>query len=228
VNLGVDLMDAKSIIEPDPRETGPLDFSQGPLTFTVTAENGTTREIKVEVHVRPAESSEELKDLDLVSPNGADWLLSARWEEDGSYSTALAAPFVPERAGTVSPYRLYVTLEGLSNVGWSIVSVEGYEENSLLSPEKMLWIGGTAEDRKMLESLSVTQIDFRYEDEPNVEYRQIFDPPVSFYAIGKRYINEPTEPTVIYRSRGGCDAGFGTAAFLLLLSAAAAGARKRF
>jgi hypothetical protein len=107
--------------------------------------------------------------------------------------------------------------------------VEGYEENhSLLSPEKMLWIGGKAADRETSESLSVTQIDFWYENE-NVTYRQIFDPPIFFDSIGKRYIfNEPTESTVIYRSRGGCEVGFGAAAVLLLLFAAAVRARGRF
>ncbi|MDR2174612.1 MAG: hypothetical protein LBO82_01575, partial [Synergistaceae bacterium] len=213
VTVRIELPDGKIL------DLSDWDFSKGPREIPVTIEGAeTTITVDVKLETLPPDT----EDLRLVDPDLTKWLLNARWEKDGSYSTAVAAPFTPEAAERGElPSRLLVKLEGLSNVGLSVVWVEGREG-------KMLCIGGTAKDWEALtESLSVSRIEFGYGD-GGVTYRQTFDPPVTFESIPEenRYLSlEPPEPVVVEKG-GGCDAGFDAEVTILALLAACLAARK--
>jgi hypothetical protein len=94
--------------------------------------------------------------------------------------------------------------------------------------DKMLWMGGTAEDENALKNLlSVSQIEFTRGDGDTM-HLQTFDPPVTFDLIpeeNRRMYNEPPEPVVVEKG-GGCDAGFGVGLVTLAVLAVCLAARK--
>jgi hypothetical protein len=93
--------------------------------------------------------------------------------------------------------------------------------------DKMLWMGGTAEDENALKNLlSVSRIEFRHGDSDTM-HLQTFDPPVTFKSIpekNRRMYNEPPDPVVVEKG-GGCDAGFGAGVTILAILAACLAAR---
>jgi hypothetical protein len=94
--------------------------------------------------------------------------------------------------------------------------------------DKMLWMGGTAEDENALKNLlSVSQIEFTRGDGDTM-HLQTFEPPVMFESIpeeNRRIYNKPPEPVVVEKG-GGCDAGFGAGVTMLTVLAACLAARK--
>jgi hypothetical protein len=225
----------------------PWDFSEGPLDFTLVAQDNITRRaVKIKVVTLP----QVVKSGTLVSPDGKDWALNGIEQKDHSYSATVSAPISPEATlpegtlleGTLSEGTavqelpsLHVTLRGLSNLS---LDLTGYAEGSNApdgsKKDRRLRIYGTAKNLATLESLSVEEIDFTYASEPGVTYRQTFIPPVAYDAIGEKHLAHLPEPEPpapipddenedkIIVQEGGCNAGFNrglSAAFLFALFA---------
>jgi hypothetical protein len=224
-NVKIDFLPAHRRVVPSLNE--PWDFSEGPLDFTLIAqENLTRRAVKIEVVTLPR----VVESGTLVSPDGKDWVLNGIEQKDRSYSVTVSTPVLSEATlsegtGQEVP-SLHVTLRGLSNLS---LDLTGYAEGSKPDSSKKdrrLRMYGTAKNLATLKSLLVEEIDFEYASEPGVTYRQTFIPPVAYEAIGEKHLVHVPEPNPepapededdTTRREGGCNAGLNAAMCLFAL-----------
>jgi hypothetical protein len=226
----------------EPPSGSDQDFSGGPVTYTVTSANGTkTEEYIIRVHAAPPTVTPG--DIVDASGGGSLWTLNAIRNANGSYGVALLAPttnLTSATNGTKIPDDIYVVMGNAaswSGVSLSILDAEGnviaeYDNVPLsgrgAGEPAVLRIAGTVTDKAALEAITLTGVQFRYDDEPGVIYEQNFAPLVTFGAIGDVNVDEGSgEDGDGAGSGGGCDTGVGLAGALVLLSGIAAARRTR-
>jgi hypothetical protein len=185
-----------------------------------------------------------------ASGGGIEWTLNAIRNANGSYGVALIAPtsgLMSATNGIKIPDGVYVVIGNAAS--WSGVSLAflDSEGNMIAEYDNAPFIGsgagepyrlritGTVTDKAALEAISLSGIQFRYDDEPGVIYEQNFAPPVTFGAIGDVNVDEGDgdgeddsgEDGDGAGSGGGCDTGVGLAGTVVLLAGIAATRRTR-
>jgi hypothetical protein len=219
-----------------PPSGSPQDFSGGPITYTVTSANGTKTEQYV-VRVNAAPATVTPGDIVDASGGGSAWTLNAKRNANGSYGVALIAPTSGLTSATRLPDGIYVVIGNAAS--WSGVSlalldaegnvIAGYDNAPFsgrgAGEPYRLRITGTVTDKAALEAISLSGIQFRYDDEPGVIYEQNFALSVTFGAIGDVNVNVD-EGNGSSRG-GGCSTGAGLAGALVLLAGIAATRRTR-
>jgi hypothetical protein len=175
-----------------------------------------------------------------ASDGVGEWSLSARRNANGSYGVALIAPGAGLTGAAKLPDGIYVVMGNAAS--WSGVSIALLDTGGLVIAEydnapfsgrgagapAVLRITGTVTDKAALEAISVTSIQFRYDDEPGVIYEHAFASPVTFAAIGDVKVDEGSVKTGAASSSPGCNnTGVGPLALTLVILQMIGAGRKR-
>ena len=176
-----------------------------------------------------AQAADTETDGQLVSPLPRDWALRATRGTDGTFRftvTALADPSVTSSRlpssvrTTMTP--AYSGLEYVIDIpypGDPFVPQAREGETDWL----IFRVTGTAANRAELEALRITRIDFAFEDEPGISYRQIFSPAITYASIP----NKTVDPDPVPRGGGGGCSAAGAAWALGALAPALRRLKKR-
>lgn len=202
-NLSVDVTPPKGgSVSPDMPVSH--DFTKGPLTFTVTAEDGSKKDYTIKVQVEnPAGPIEK----PLFTAGVADCEIVVTRNADGTLSVKVRIPFAqgsdPTQLATV---RMIANSLGLSDVSYVWVDAEGSETPVARMKAKApyLEIRGTAADMDAIKNGVITKIEYTLRGD-NGLYAQTFSNGGLKIASIPGYPSP--QPTPSGGSSSGCDAG---------------------
>ena len=204
-------------ITPDPSEG--IDFSGGPVTFTITAQDGKTEEtISIAVRISAPLSSVGT----IVQTDASQCLVYAAYGDDGTITVEIRLPLAGGFDLTTLD-SINANLSALSNLKFASTDAEGGATpmGARASGASYISITGTAADKSALTSAKLSAISYRLKNVAT-EYTQTFNPELSLSDMRITYANDPSSKDG--NSGGGCDAG---AAFGLFVLAAVAFVKKR-
>jgi hypothetical protein len=209
-----------------PPTDAPFDFSGGPLAFTLTAADGTTREFSVEIRVDVPAPKEQAGFTTLASD--CEILYPQDPANGGTVAARLRLPFAPSlEPETLDAARAEITGLAVTNVSYEygdgngnfrpVTSVSANAATGMKTP--YLQIAFTAPSLSALSEGKLEKITYRLKDDAT-EYVQTYEMPLTFSAM--TFTEETEEP----RKSGGCNAGFNigfnvglnAAALLMLLA----------
>lgn len=204
-----------------------VDFSGGPVTFLITAEDKkTTRTLIIEVRITQPQTAEG----EAVTTVSSNCRVFVTYNEDGSLSLEIQLPF----ADTFDPAELdgiHTVQDGLSGLEFACVDANGgitpLAHRS--SGEAYLRITGTAANESAMASASLSELSYWLEGY-TTEYRQTFPTPLRLSDMPTTYNNEPPGESENEPSSGGssgCHTGALTLFGLLLSGLGIAGIRRR-
>lgn len=207
-------------IAPDPKNA--YDFSGSPVAFTVTAENGDTSTITIDIKIAVVIESE------FVTGDGTLCQIGYTYNADGTVSVEIRLPVTAD----FDPTELYemaaefVSPFVLRNVSYAYVDADG---NVMLlqgrgAEAAYLRITGTADSREAIQSAKLSSVSYWLIDNSYTEYCQTFDIPLPVSDMQVIYVNNAPHGS---GSGVGCDAGLGAFALLSLASALAMGSIKK-
>lgn len=202
-----------------------VDFSNGPVTFTITAEDKKTRKtITITVRISEPQTAEG----QIARADPAQSSVVVTYNADGTLSVEIRLPLV---SGFDPPTLdgLHALLSGLTHLSFACVGADG--STVPLTPrtagDPYLRITGTAADKAALERAALSSLTYWLKGK-TTKYRQVFNPALLLRDMQITYSNEPPaepeEPTDDGGSSG-CDTGFG--AFVLSASLALGFVAKR-
>ena len=216
--LGITLLKG-AVISPDPKSG--VDFSNGPVTFTITAEDKkTTQTITVTIRIAEPQTVEGT----VVAADASRSSVIVTYNADGTLSVEIGLPVVSGFDLTTLD-GLYALLSRLTSL--SFAYVDGGGNVVPLTPrtagDAYLRITGTAADKAALEGAALSSLSYWLKNDAT-EYRQTLSPVLNLSDMRITYTNEPpTEPEESGGSgSSGCDAGaagFGVLGMLGLLVA---------
>ena len=223
---GTDLTNIPVIITPpkggsvSPDLSLGADFSHGPVTFTVTAADGkTTKEYTLEIG---AESDPGTSIGGIVGTDVSRWSANVTYNAGGSLRASLHLPLSSALAspslGNLN--KLHAVVTNLTGISFAHVDGSGNVvplPRAAAAAEPYLRIDGTAADKAVLESATLSRISYWLKNDAT-EYRQDFSPPIRLGDLSITYTNEPpTQPEEPGSSgSSGCDMGFRAFALLAL------------
>ena len=230
-NIPVDIAPPKGgTVSPDLSKGA--DFSKGPITFTVTAEDKKTKkeytlEIRTEAAPGPGVTEGEIAAADT-----SRWLVLAAYNQNGTIAAEIRIPLVPN-FDLSNLDKLYALLSGLTSLSFAYVDGDG-DGNVLplaarAANDPYLRIAGTAASKGALESALLSRLSYWLKNDAT-EYRQAFSPALKLGDVQITYTNEPpTDPGTdpVGGSSSGCDAGLGMLALLASPALGFAARRRR-
>ncbi len=205
----------------DPKLPAKHDFTQGPLTLTVTAEDGTKATYTVNVIVSSPDQPTEkqyftfnVNDCEVIATQNADgtWLVKIRLPFAGGADPAL-----------LSAVKAYLTNLGLTDLYYSWVDAQGNATpvTAMKATAPYLEIGGTAPDRDAFKNGAITSIQYKLTGDDTIYVQTFANGGIKLSAMPGFPQASPSGGG----SSSGCDAGFGAVAAVMMLCVV--GCRKR-
>lgn len=185
-----------------------VDCSQGPVKFTITAEDGRTKkEYTLEIIMEEPGPV----DRDIADADASKWLVICTYNEDGTIAAEIRIPLVPGFDPSDLD-KLSAVLSSLSNLSFAYVDANGdVVPLSRAADAPYLRISGTAAGKSALESAELSRLIYWLKGDAR-EYRQTFAPALKLGDMPIEYTNNPPDPDPIGGgSSGGCSAGSGFA-----------------
>ncbi len=200
------------------------DFTRGPLTFTITAEDGTkknyTIDVKVEEQKQPAERT-------LFTVNVNDCEIVVTQNADGTLAVKIRIPFAAgANPALLDTVKMIASSLGLSNISYVRIDAQGSETPvaaRTAAKAPYLEIRGTAANIDAIENGVITQMRYTLKGD-NGLYAQTFP------NGGLKISNMPGYPSpepAPSGSSSGCDAGAAWGAIALIALAGGAMNRRR-
>ena len=204
-------------ITPNPKDG--VDFSNGPVTFTITAQDKTTKkDIVIEVRISQPQTAEGT----LTATDASRCLVFVTYNANGTIAFEIRLP-VAANVDLTTLDGLYAYLSSvLTSLSFAYVDADG--NTITLTPrsagDPYLRIAGTAAGKSALESATLSSLTYWLKGS-TTEYKQTFSPALKLSDMTVTYTNEPPssggeEEETGGSSGGGCDAGFGLFALLAL------------
>ena len=215
-NVAVSIAPPKgSTVSPDLSKG--VDFSKGPVKFTITAEDKkTTKEYTLAIITENAPGP-DVQSGDIAGAEISRWLLFAKYNADGTIEAEIRIP--PAASFDIANLdKLHALLSGLTNLSFAYVDADGnvMPISAREADEPYLRITGTAANKSALESAVLSGFSYWLKGSA-AEYRQTFAPALKLGSAQITYSNNPPgtgggEEEEKGGSGGGCGAGFGALA----------------